>query len=950
MADPSPASFEANSSNHPDLALDPPPSSYTVKPDKYHKLTRLPGINLLNKLSIGWKLNLGFGLLVVLTLLVVVFSAIGSYQATQNINLTGDLRVPAALASAQAQTSLLEMMASLRGYLALGDPNLIEEYNIAQQTFEGNLVEMERLAVASTDPEPIRRLTELKTIFAAWSTLSEQMFELHDNPRRNQPALRIYLVEVRPLSVVILGETDHIIQLQRQRETSLENSDLLTHMIDFQTSFEAMMTSLHAYTTGGDLRFKTGYTTRLPLNTAAWESIRRRRDLLTEEQQHQLENIAQAREKLFSLPFQIFEAVEGEHVYEDLYLFRTKSAPQAEQMLYLLNEMTSTQQELLQADLTKGRQGLSNAQIQSFVGGVLVLILGAGMAFIFREMIAGSIRRLTGTAEHIAGGDLEVFAQVESGDEIGRLARTLNIMTERLRETIGSLKRQTHQLETMVEINQRWAGELATAKEAAEAASRAKSEFLANMSHELRTPLNGILGYAQILKRDKKLNPAQGNAVNIIQASGEHLLTLIEDILDLSKIEARKLELSPTDFHLSNFLEGIAGMFHIRTQQKKGITFTYEQLTPLPYVIRADEKRLRQILINLLGNAIKFTNQGQVIFRVGLVEPETQLAIGVTEQASTGKIRFEVADTGIGILPEQLNRIFLPFEQVGDARYRVEGTGLGLAITKNLVEAMAGKLEVESEFGQGSTFRLELEFPVLWMTDEAWVSASPREIVGYSGRRRRLLVVDDELHNRSMLVNLLEPLGFELFEAEDGQEAIYQTLAVRPDVILMDLAMPKIDGFEAVRTIRQLPEFHTAEHTAIIATSVNAFQDDIKQSMLAGCDAFLVKPVEVEKLFALLALHLDLNWIYGDELQAASVIKETFPPLTEASLTPPPPETIAILFDLAMKGEIPTLGKQAEQLEALDERYKPFARKLRQLVEEFNEDQILMLIERYRGD
>jgi CheY-like chemotaxis protein len=385
-------------------------------------------------------------------------------------------------------------------------------------------------------------------------------------------------------------------------------------------------------------------------------------------------------------------------------------------------------------------------------------------------------------------------------------------------------------------------------------------------------------------------------------------------------------------------------MFHIRAQQKKGVSFTYEQLTALPAVIHADEKRLRQILINLLGNAVKFTDQGQVVFRVGLIEPDMTIApqiVNASTQPSSSKICFEVVDTGIGIKPEQMSRIFLPFEQGGDAHHRAEGTGLGLTITQNLVEAMAGKLEVESEFGRGSTFRLELEFPVLWMADEA--SASPREIIGYSGRRRRILVVDDEPHNRSMLVNLLEGLGFDLFEAEDGQEAIYQTLAVRPDAILMDLIMPKVTGLEAVQTIRNLPEFHTAERMVIIVTSVNAFEADIKQSMLAGGDAFVVKPIEVEKLLALLALHLDLNWIYKEE--------PYLPPqpmlIAEPSLTPPPPETMAVLFDLAMKGELPALGKQAEQIETLDERYKPFAQKLRQLVEEFNEDQILLLIERY---
>jgi signal transduction histidine kinase/DNA-binding NarL/FixJ family response regulator len=894
---------------------------------------RLPrlGARFLNKLSIGWKLNLGFGLLIGLSLAVALFNIVGGYQVTQNINRTSNWRVPAALAASQAQTNLLKMVTDVHSYLTLNSLWHIADYYAAQLAFESNLAELERLMPAPADPEQTRQLAEFKSAFTAWSALSEKMFALHNNPRLNQPGLYLYRTKVEPLSAIIRENTDDLIRFQEQREPSRANTDLLADMLDFQTSFDAMLTNLRGYTFVSDLSFRTDYMARLLLNTAAWANLQTKQSALTSAQQMRLNAIAEARASLIGLPLQIFDIVQSEHAYEELYLFQTQSSPQAENMLRDLEQMTASQQAWLQADLSRSRTSLVNALLQSFGGGLLGLVLGVGMAVTFRNNIVGPVRRLTAAAERIGGGDLDTHAAVEASDEIGQLADTFNLMTDRLRQTITSLEKQTQQLETM--------------KTAAEAASVAKSEFLANMSHELRTPLNGILGYAQILGRDDQLDLAQAHAVSIIRASGEHLLTLINDILDLSKIEARKMELQPAEFRLPYFLEAIVGMFQIRALQKKDLNFIYELVTPLPAVIAADEKRLRQILINLVGNAIKFTDQGEVRLRVGLIEPETGSYRTVPPLAPEGStvehFRFEVIDTGIGIPVDKLEAIFLPFEQASDPRHRSEGAGLGLTITKNLVEAMSGRLRVESEIDRGSLFRLDLAFPALWLGTAAHSPARECTVVSYVGPKRTLLVVDDEPHNRSVLVHLLKPLGFEMVEAENGQQALERAEAITPDAIFMDLLMPGMDGLTTVSHLRQRLPPH--QQVVVIATSARAFEQDIERSLAAGCDAFLAKPVDAGELLDLLALHLKLTWIY----RGASPLTHERAEPTDAQLIPPPPEEMTVLLDLALKGELPRLQQRALQLEQLGPQYGPFTARLCQLAEAFDEDRVLALIERY---
>ncbi|MBD1929542.1 AAA family ATPase [Trichocoleus sp. FACHB-90] len=466
---------------------------------------------------------------------------------------------------------------------------------------------------------------------------------------------------------------------------------------------------------------------------------------------------------------------------------------------------------------------------------------------------------------------------------------------------------------------------LQTAETVAQSANRAKSDFLASMSHELRTPLNGILGYAQILKRDKTITDSQKDGLNIIHQCGEHLLNLINEILDLSKIEARKMELHPTEFHFPEFLEGLAEICRIKARQK-GISLIYEPITLLPTGVRADEQRLRQVLINLLGNAVKFTQAGGVAFKVGYHE---------------GKIRFQVEDTGLGMAPEQLEEIFLPFHQVGDHNLKTEGTGLGLAITRQLVELMGGKIKVKSTLGKGSIFFFDLDLPEAsdWADNR---KEDKLNIQGFKGYKRKLIIADDKKENRSLLVKMLSPLGFEIVEATDGQDCLNKAEQLNPDCILMDLMMPELNGFEATRRIKRSPEL---KDVVVIGTSASVFEFDQDKSKEAGCNDFLPKPIRVEDLLDKLNVHLNLEWVYeeGNNENANMHAEEHSQDTrlkTQHSLVVPPTEEIAALLDLVMMGDLNSIIERAVNLEKKDVRFAPFAREIQELAKGFQVKQI----------
>ena len=480
----------------------------------------------------------------------------------------------------------------------------------------------------------------------------------------------------------------------------------------------------------------------------------------------------------------------------------------------------------------------------------------------------------------------------DHGSLIGTIATARDISTQRQSEM--ELERYRDHLEEIVKVR---TFDLGRAVVAANSANQAKSMFLANMSHEIRTPMNAVLGFAQLLQRDASLPAAARNKVAAIMKSGEHLLTIINDILEMSRIEAGRVDLRSEPVNLLALLDDLVVMFRMRAEEK-GLTFMLDCVTTLPAFIVTDSGKLRQILVNLLGNALKFTLSGSVVLRAAT--------------AGNNRIVIEVQDSGIGISSEELKKLFYPFERAVGGEHATGGTGLGLAISREYASLLGGGITVESRVGVGSCFRLEFDAPVTSLQPAAAQTQQPVTGLAPGQEEIRVLVVDDQRSNRELLRAMLEPLGMVVYEAVSGEEALEKVASLAPRIILMDLLMP---GMSGVETTMRLRRSRAGKASIIIGITASAFLETKQQFLAAGIDAYIAKPFRERELLAALAEHAGVVFEAPEHGESNSKASQGIPTTGKMS-----PEWIVKFRSALARGNVTLLRELGEEAREIDQR------------------------------
>jgi len=526
----------------------------------------------------------------------------------------------------------------------------------------------------------------------------------------------------------------------------------------------------------------------------------------------------------------------------------------------------------LRTDQTQRQESISATIRNSLLFTFGALLIGLLVSFLTAKSLTDPLYRLIDTMKRIRKGDKDAMADENGVAEVGQLSHEFNLMLgtlkqneEELQRTQKNLRQDIRQrvkvekeirdlndnLETIVQDRTK---ALEEEKEKAEASNRAKSAFLANMSHELRTPLNAILGFSTLMTQSSDIPETEKDNLKIINHSGEHLLQLVNDVLDMSKIEAGHVRLDAEDFDLGELIRNITDMMRIRASEK-GLQLLVDQTSKFPRIIHGDAPKLRQILINLLSNAIKFTNQGGITLRLDTLEDDDCNLV----------LKFEVEDSGTGIEQKDIERIFMPFEQLANATSQ-KGTGLGLAITRQFVNMMGGDIHVQSKPDEGSIFSFSIQVKHATTDVDLISHGGPggKTVISLADGEPewRILVVEDQLENQLLIQKILKQIGFQVKIAENGAKGIELFQTWQPHFIWMDRRMPVMDGLTATRKIRQLPG---GDQVKIVALTASVFKDQRDEVMEAGSDDFVRKPYRPEELYDCMARHLPLHYRYAED-------------------------------------------------------------------------------------
>lgn len=689
-------------------------------------------------LGIGSKLTIGFGVLVGITLLVVGLGFVAGLSATNNIKLTEELREPILFATMETQTSLLKSQLHMRGYLVSGNTYDAEQYEVSKKIFEKGLNALGPLLAKSNTNQDIQHIADLGIIYKEWVKLPPRLFALHDNPLENRLALQLSRVEVQPLRTQVLEEIDDLLKdLTHDQRPPSALRIFSEDLIRFRMSFGAMVGDLAAFAASGEKDFKFAYGANAAANIAIWDKVFVKRSLLSAYQREKLDVIGGRRAEVAGLAQKIFTIVESDRAYEDLYLYRTQAVPQAERMMALLGKVAKRQQGLFSQDLHQARASLELARNETVIGGLTAVVVGISMAFLLWRNIVGSLRRLTGVAEQIAGGDLSIRAKVESGDEIGVLATTLNTMTQRLSETISKL--ETAFVEAKKANEQKEAANVklqATQRELVDTARRTgMAEIASNVLHNVGNVLNSVNVSAGLISRQMQTSKVSGltKAVQLINDNAAQLGNYLTHDEKGKLLPVFLNELSKTlAAEQKNILEEIAmltkSIDHIKdivaTQQayagtssivepvnvqdllddalrmntgaliRHNITIV-KDINAVP-TLPLDKHRILQIVVNLIGNAKQAMN--------GMENPCITLCAALVNTANRHVLRITVTDNGEGITPENMSRLF-----AHGFTTRKNGHGFGLHSCVLAAKEMGGILTAHSDGpGQGATFTLDI--------------------------------------------------------------------------------------------------------------------------------------------------------------------------------------------------------------------------------------------------